>query len=76
MGAVSVATGCLIDGSIADGISLPNENLSDPMIIDHPSGNLTVKFEVEKINSKIVFKKSGVIRTARPISKGVVYLPE
>jgi 4-oxalomesaconate tautomerase len=76
LGAVSVATGCLIDGSIADGISLPNENLSDPMIIDHPSGNLTVKFEVEKINSKIVFKKSGVIRTARPISKGVVYLPE
>jgi 4-oxalomesaconate tautomerase len=44
--------------------------------IEHPSGEFTVNLEYEFIDNQIKILKSGVIRTARILSRGEVYVPE
>ena len=43
--------------------------------IEHPSGEFTVSLEYEFIDNQIIIHKSGVIRTARLLSKGEVFIP-
>jgi len=78
LAAVSVGTACLISGSITQNIydeSLINGN-SNSFSIEHPSGEFTVNLEYRKVNNNIEILKSGVLRTARILSKGEVYLPK
>ena len=75
LGAVSVAAACLIPGTVADGL----QNLDsshDALQIEHPSGEMTVSMTLEHGVDGIKILQSGVIRTARPIASGVVFLPE
>ncbi|WP_435355977.1 4-oxalomesaconate tautomerase [Emticicia sp. SJ17W-69] len=44
--------------------------------IEHPSGEFTVNLEYEFQNDKMIIHKSGVIRTARILSKGELFIPE
>jgi 4-oxalomesaconate tautomerase len=44
------------------------------VVIEHPTGDFTVNLLYEKIGSEIRVLKSGVIRTARIISEGVVFV--
>ncbi|QMU65253.1 MAG: 4-oxalomesaconate tautomerase [Flavobacteriaceae bacterium] len=76
LGAVSVASACILKGSVADRIANIAKDIKKQMSVEHPSGEFTVKFELEQQDNVIKFNKSGVLRTARPISKGVVYIPE
>lgn len=76
LGAVSVGSCCILKGSVSENIVELPKDLTEPISVEHPSGEFTVKFEIEKEGGKLRFKKSGVLRTARPISKGVVYIPE
>ncbi len=46
-----------------------------PISIEHPSGEFTVNLEYEVLNNQINMLKSGVIRTARILSNGEVFLP-
>ncbi|AFK04579.1 PrpF protein [Emticicia oligotrophica DSM 17448] len=89
LAAVSVATACIIPESICnefikDDLRFTNKNTEthSALSIEHPSGEFTVNLEYElsisdgltsKSNIKIL--KSGVIRTARILSRGEVYLP-
>jgi len=75
LGAVSAATGAIIQGSVGEEIFNRKLNLNEPVSIEHPSGEFTVHLTIEKINGAMHFKKSGVIRTARLISKGEVFIP-
>lgn len=75
LGAVSVASGCLISGSIAEGIAKMPENFKQ-LSVEHPSGEFLVSLDAKHEGDHFVFKKSGVIRTARIISKGEVYIPK
>jgi len=75
LGAVSAATGAIYPGSVGEGITQKPANLNSPMSIEHPSGEFTVNLTVEEHNSQMSFKKSGVIRTARLISMGRVFIP-
>ncbi len=75
IGAVSTATGCVIKGSVAEGIVDIPKDINIPMQIEHPLGQFTVQLTTENIDNNINFTKSGVIRTARLISKGEVYIP-
>ncbi len=43
--------------------------------IEHPSGEFTVNLEYEITDNEVIIHKSGVIRTARILSKGEVFLP-
>lgn len=77
LGAVSAATGAYIKGSVADDvISKTDPTEGDHQFeIEHPSGSFIVNLSVEKQEEQLKFIKSGVIRTARIIASGKVFLP-
>ena len=75
LAAVSVATACVLPNTIAQNLVILNEKVSN-FSIEHPTGELTVNFEFQKApNDEAKILKSGVMRTARLISKGEVFLP-
>ncbi|MEX5741643.1 4-oxalomesaconate tautomerase [Acinetobacter baumannii] len=71
-GATSVATACLIKGTVANDIAVTTDELQQRLDIEHPSGRFTVLLER---NSQYQFTKCGFIRTARPIMDGLVMIP-
>lgn len=74
LGAVSVASACVIPGTVADGLaSLPTHGNS--YSIEHPTGEFTVAMELDTGNTQPEVKKVGVIRTARLLNKGQVMIP-
>lgn len=75
LGAVSAATGAVFPGSVGEGIAHKSNDLNSPMSIEHPSGEFTVNLTVAEKNGALLFNKSGVIRTARLISIGKVFIP-
>jgi 4-oxalomesaconate tautomerase len=79
LAAVSVATVCVLQNTVAEEFAISGNSTiitnHSSLSIEHPSGEFTVKLEYEFINNQLVFHKSGVLRTARLLSKGVVYLP-
>ena len=90
LGAVSTATACVIEGTIANkmlGIGHRTletkqfpaskfQNLISELSVEHPSGEFTVNLEIEKDEAgQVKIKNAGVIRTARLLSKGEVFIP-
>lgn len=89
LAAVSVATAYLMlnDKSVRQSGLMLNENKfmtknhspftiqHSTLSIEHPSGEFTVNLEYEFIDNQIKILKSGVIRTARILSRGEVYIP-
>jgi len=75
LGAVSAATGAILPNSVGVGIIDPNIDFNKAMSIEHPSGEFTVSLTIEEKNKELIFKKSGVMRTARLISMGKVFIP-
>ncbi len=71
LGAVSVATACTITGSVAEGIALVPPSRFKTMSIEHPSGELTVELHLDQQGNVV---KSGLLRTARLLSRGELYL--
>jgi 4-oxalomesaconate tautomerase len=78
LGAVSVATACVLRGSVADGIAqLGAFRGSGPVQLDveHPTGFFTVDMEVEATAGGIRVKRSALLRTARKLMEGRVFVP-
>lgn len=73
MGATSVSSGCLLAGSVAEGLAKQPNDLEDTFTLEHSSGSFDVKFSIK--NKNIDFIKSRVVKTARAISKGEVFIP-
>ncbi|MEA5460492.1 4-oxalomesaconate tautomerase [Arcicella sp. LKC2W] len=79
LAAVSVATACITPDTVTEGIanySIQKSENSAMLSIEHPSGEFTVNLEFEAQNCDVKIKKSGVIRTARLLSIGHVFIPE
>ena len=74
LGAVSTATACMLKGTVMDNIAVVTDK--DRLSIEHPTGEFTVQLNVNNDNGNIFIDKSGVIRTARLLSKGEVFIPE
>jgi len=75
-GAVSVATACVLPGSVASetaGIR-PAEG-ANRLEIEHPTGFFTVEMEVSFCNDTVAVKRAALLRTARLLMKGEVYVP-
>ena len=75
-GAVSVATACVIPGSIAAEVA----SIADPaavksLDVEHPTGFFTVEMDVDIVGGAIQVRRSALLRTARRLMKGVVYVP-
>lgn len=75
LGAVSAATGVVLKGSVGEGIVSSDIDLEQPLSVEHPTGEFTVNLTTEEKDGVLEFTKSGVIRTARLLSLGKVYIP-
>nr|WP_321396076.1 4-oxalomesaconate tautomerase [Emcibacter sp.] len=77
LGAVSVATGCVLPGSVADGIAeLPvSSDGAQRLDVEHPTGFFTVDMDVTVNGSDVDVKRSALLRTARKLMRGEVYIP-
>jgi 4-oxalomesaconate tautomerase len=71
LGAVTVATACLLPGSVTEGLAVVPHGAEMTVAVEHPSGSL----EVQLVLDHGTIGKAGVIRTARLIMKSDVFVP-
>ena len=81
LGAVSVGTAALLQDSVIRGIADFSDNQKtdknlEQMIIEHPSGSLTVELEMFQKGGQPMVKKAGLLRTTRMLCRGEVYIPK
>ena len=77
LGAVSVATACMLKGSVANQIAgLTDASDSVLVEVEHPTGFFTVQLEVDSSGDQPVVTKSALLRTARMLMSGSVFVPE
>ncbi|MFR0693689.1 4-oxalomesaconate tautomerase [Enterobacterales bacterium AE_CKDN230030158-1A_HGKHYDSX7] len=70
-GAVSAATACLVEGSVAQAIAQAGAGELRQLSVEHPSGEFSV--EIHLCNGQIV--STGLVRTARLLFDGQVCIP-
>jgi 4-oxalomesaconate tautomerase len=75
LGAVSIATACIMPGSVASGIAVVPEGTQKHFSVEHPSGEFCVSLEIGGSAEAPEVLKAGLLRTARLLSKGVAYIP-
>ena len=77
LGAVSVATACMLEGSVAAQIAGRGSVGSSVAVgVAHPTGFFTVQMEVDNSSGSPVVTKSALLRTARMLMSGSVYVLE
>lgn len=74
LAAVTVATACVIDGSVTQGIACVPEGNAKAVSVEHPTGEFTVELEVDPANPQNVLR-AALLRTARLIMCGDVMIP-
>jgi len=75
LGAVSVATACIMPGSVAEGIASIPEGGRKNISVEHPSGEFSVSLDMGGTPQAPEVLKAGLLRTARLLSMGVAYVP-
>ena len=75
LGAVSVATACILPGSVTEGIATVPDGSVKRMSVEHPTGEFSVTLEVGGTKEKPTVQKAGLLRTARLIMRGDVLVP-
>ena len=72
-GALGVATACFVDTSVAASL-VPAAAAGSLVHIEHPSGSTGVEIEVEGAGKDIRVVRSALLRTARMIMRGDIYV--
>ena len=75
LGAVSVATACILPGSVVAGMVEQPRGEVKTISVEHPTGEFSVTLQVDETGEFPLIKKAGLLRTARLLSRGVVYVP-
>jgi 4-oxalomesaconate tautomerase len=80
LGAVSVATACVLPGSVAASVAaLPATNVGPGagirLDIEHPTGFFTVEMDVLVKGTEVEVRRAALLRTARKLMDGRVYVP-
>ena len=76
LGAVSVATSCIIPGSVAADIAVVPDGDEKMMAVEHAAGSLRARLVTESSGFDVEVLRAGVIRTARMLFAGHVYVPK
>lgn len=73
-GAVSVATACVVPGSVLEGLA----QVKDPsnIEVEHPTGFFTVAMEAQIVDGQVKVRRSALLRTARKLMSGEVFVPK
>lgn len=74
-GAVSVATACVLKGSVANDPPALNVRGAIDLEIEHPTGFFTVRMDVEGEGKTLTVRRSALLRTARKLMTGEVFVP-
>ena len=75
LGAVSVATACVLKGSVAAQVAgITAKDGAQRLEIEHPTGFFTVDMDVSQGPGGIEIRKSALLRTARKLMRGEVYV--
>ncbi len=72
LGAVSVATACLLEGSVTAGLLVHAAARVHDLSIEHPSGEFTVRLELDERGGAVV--SAALLRTARALFRGDVLI--
>jgi 4-oxalomesaconate tautomerase len=75
LAAVSVATASKIPNSIAHEIAHHPAEKATKLDIEHPTGSFSVDIAIKEENGEFIPYRSALMRTARKLMKGEVYIP-
>lgn len=70
LGAVSVATACLVDGSCAADVAQVPQGRRKTLSVEHPTGEMTCVLEVDETGATV---SAALLRTARKLMDGTVF---
>ena len=73
LGAVSVATACVLPGSVADGIAQIEAGRA--IDVEHPTGFFTVEMEIAWRDQTPDIRRAALLRTARKLMAGDIFVP-
>ncbi len=71
LGAVSVATACLLEGSVAQGLARIGDGAVRQLSVEHPSGEMTV---IARLDGDGGIASAAILRTARKLMDGKVFV--
>lgn len=75
LAAVTAAAACVAEGTTASKIAaVPPEG--SYLSVEHPSGEISISLDFTDTGGELIIASAGVVRTARSLSCGEVYLPE
>ncbi len=75
LGAVSVATGCILPGSVAEGIAVMKQaDCAVDLAVEHPTGFFSVNLKITSSGGAIAVERAAIIRTARKLMQGEIYI--
>lgn len=71
--ALSVATACILPGSVAEGIATVGAGDEQLLSIEHPTGEFEIYLDADRSQPVPVIRRGGMLRTARMLFDGVVF---
>lgn len=75
LAAVTVATACVLPGTVADGIAVVPDGTTRTLSVEHPTGEFSVELATDPANPHKV-TRAALLRTARLIMRGEVMVPQ
>jgi 4-oxalomesaconate tautomerase len=75
LAAVTVATACVLEGSVTQGIADVAPGLVKTISVEHPTGEFSVELGLDEDNPQQV-NRAALLRTARPIMRGEVLVSQ
>jgi 4-oxalomesaconate tautomerase len=75
LGAVSVATACVLPGSMPHPLTRLPANGVNRLSVEHPTGEFSVELEVSVSNGAPEVRRAALLRTARKLFDGRVFIP-
>lgn len=73
LGAVSVATACMLPDSPAHRLAVLPQGAEKTVSVEHPIGETSVVMDVSFDNGELKVRRAAILRTARKLFEGVVY---
>lgn len=75
LGAVTVATGCMLEGTVAHDLAVLPQGNPKMLAVEHPTGEFAVEIEMEKAADGPRVVRSALLRTTRSLMEGHVLIP-
>ena len=74
LAAVTVATACVLEGSVASEVARLPQGNPKRVSVEHPTGEFSVELELDPIDSQKVVR-AALLRTARLLMRGEAMVP-